>query len=359
MARTKQPSRKATQKPQPDPWLTWCSSEHKPKSQPWLLDYPRQCRWFERDPAEFLEHMKESFVLKRLIVAAEEISSKSRDIVPEAPDVKRHPVPSLNFRFSTGERSPYSYEMIEVSFDDLLDDNPISPNLFRNLLMFAIAWPHPQAVEQLKKLAPIVIQLLMAVHRFLLKKIALAKTMGLKRASKKLEEADMVLCMIEFSGDINKDAQQLFLAKKMSPNDFRIAIRKAFMLDRQATEEINNKGTADTKRATAQENNTDNPPRKQAPLAVRHALWDAWIEYKTNPDKYTPCPLIRRKGEHPDYPEFIKYRGDHVIYDGKTLSQLLNEYKNPKEEPEDTLTRIFNNFQKNKKKQCATPQIKD
>lgn len=355
MALQKQLNHKEPQKNQPDPWLTWCSSEHKPKSQPWLLDYPRQCRWFERDPAEFLEHMKESFVLKHLIVAAEEISYKSRDVVPEVPDVKHHPVPSLNFRFSTGERSRYSYEMIEVSLADLLDDTPYhSQNLFHNLVMFAIAWPHPQAVEQLKKLAPIVIQLLMAIHRFLQKKIAQAKTMGLRRAAKKLEDADRALCVIEFSGDNNKDAEQLFLVKKMTPYDFRIAIRKAFMLDREATEEINN-----NKRAAAKENNTDNPPRKQAPFNVSHALWDAWLEYKVNPDKYTPDVLTRKKGKKPDYAEFSKYRGDNAICDGKTLSQLLNEYGSPQETAHDTLTRIFGNVRKNKKEQCATHQIKD
>ena len=227
-----------------DPWLAWCSPVHNAATQPWLLDYPEQCKWFKRDSAEFLEYMKESFALKHLIVATDEITSKSRDIVPEVPDVKHHPVPSLNFNFYTGERSTYSYDPIMIFLDDLLDDSTHSPNLFRNLLMFAIAWPHPQAVEQLKKLAPIVIQLLMAAHRFLLKKIALAKTMGLKRAAKKLEDADKNFCMIDLTDNIDKDAEQLFLVKKITPDAFRAAMRRAFKLDREATDEINGVGNA-------------------------------------------------------------------------------------------------------------------
>ena len=386
-----------------DPWLAWCSPVHNAATQPWLLDYPEQCKWFKRDSAEFLEYMKESFALKHLIVATDEITSKSRDIVPEVPDVKHHPVPSLNFNFYTGERSTYSYDPIMIFLDDLLDDSTHSPNLFRNLLMFAIAWPHPQAVEQLKKLAPIVIQLLMAAHRFLLKKIALAKTMGLKRAAKKLEDADKNFCMIDLTGNIDKDAEQLFLVKKITPDAFRAAMRSAFKLDREATDEINGvenatptpqqvatatielaphyskllqqaaDNSAAAKKAAEQTAigisaasekidalsdwlkdwrkhaphiNRNNPPRTQTSSTVRNKIVGWWEEYQSEPIDNSPkLPAINRKTKRA-YEEFINAWGEIKKHEKQTLNQLLDDAKNGKESRVETLRRLVNSAQK-------------
>ena len=232
---------KTTEPLQADPWLAWCSPVYKSEAQDWLLDFPEVRQEFERAPTEYLESMRESCVAKYLLEAADEISDKSREILPEVPDVKAHPIPAFEYlRIYTGEVSYYTGDQVVVLLPQLLEDNPFHCNLFRNLLMLAVAWPHKQAVNQLKELAPNVIRFLMAAHRFLQKKIALANTMGLKRTVKKLENADKSLCMIELTGDMDKDAKQLFLVKRITPDDFRIAMRSAFKLDREATVEINN-----------------------------------------------------------------------------------------------------------------------
>ncbi len=177
----------------------------------------------------------------RLHDAATRISIVANDIVPDVPDLDGHPICTL--------------ESLEVFYETRIEEdvhdecsNPFYFTVQNTITVGKIAeltyskinsikaiFAHPDAMEEARSL----VEFLEATHRLMQKKIALAKVMGLKDAMAKFLCADEVICMVEFSGDIDQDAKQLFLGRKITPDEFRAAMRRAFVLDRQATKEIN------------------------------------------------------------------------------------------------------------------------
>ena len=210
---------KATTKPQSDPWLKWC-----PPAQG--TDVQRFLDNAEAVP-EPLALCDALFDADELFYARLAISNAADDIIPEANDVEAHPVPAL--------------ESLEVNSEKQFTLSRISEQSCCILKHIREVWPHPKAVERLKNFANELVQLLYAVKEFGHKKIELATTMKRNDAAAKLEKAYKDFCMIDLSGDIDTDAKQLFLEQKINPDEFRAALRRAFVLDRQATEKINSK----------------------------------------------------------------------------------------------------------------------
>lgn len=199
-------------------------------------------------------------------------------------------------------------EAIQVAntLDIECDDTRISaPALMPRLPLFDVvdkvfakleeikkAWPHPAAVERLKTVAKDFVRLLLAVQGLGKEKIAQAKADGRTDAVKKLEKAYKDFCMIDLTGDIDKDAEQLFLVKKITPDAFRAAMRSAFKLDREATDEINGAVNA---MPTPQQPKLKHIPYKQAVAILekmncpkdRKTLY-RWMQGKNTPEDFTP-----------------------------------------------------------------------
>lgn len=175
--------------------------------------------------------------------AATRISIAANDIIPDVPDPGGHPICAL-------ESLEVIYETNIETEEDIYDEygnslyytlrntkpvNKIVELTYSKLDFIKAVFTHPDAMEEAKNL----VEFLEAVHKLMQKKIALAETMGLKEEMEKFKCADEAICMVEFTGDIDRDAKQLFFERKITPDEFRIAMRSAFMLDRQATEKIN------------------------------------------------------------------------------------------------------------------------
>ena len=221
MASKKQkPQGKATTKPQSDPWLKWCAPAQGADVQRFL------------DNAETVPEPLAScdalFDADELFYARLVISNAADDIIPEAHDAEAHPVPAL--------------ESLEVNSEKQFTLNRISEQTFYILKHISEVWPHPKAVERLKNFANVLVQLLYAAQEFGRKKIELATTMKRMDAAAKLGKAYKDFCMIDLTGDIDTDAKRLFLERKITHDEFRAAMRRAFALDRQATKEINANG---------------------------------------------------------------------------------------------------------------------
>ena len=214
---------KTTGNSQPD-WKKWCSPARGKDIQGGLCN--------PNDLPESIAVCEALFGIDELFYARIAITSATDNIVPEAPDLEHYPVPSL--------------ESLEVNSERQFTISSITEQTFCKLKDIKEVWPHPKAVERLEALAKELVQLLNAARELGDRKIALANTMKLKKAAAKLTQAYKTLCMIELAGDIEKDAEQLFLEKRITPDDFRAAMRTAFKLDRDATREINNKGCIDS-----------------------------------------------------------------------------------------------------------------
>ena len=210
---------KASPKPQSDPWFNWCAPAQGADKQRFL------------DNAEVIPEplaiCDALFDADELFYARLAISNAAYDIFPEAHDAEVHPVPAL--------------ESLEVNSEKQFTLSRISEQTFCILKHISEVWPHPNAVERLKNLANEMVQLLYAAREFGRKKIELATTMKRKDAAEKLKKAYKNFCMIDLTGDIDTDAKHLFLEQRITPDGFRAAMRRAFMLDRQATEKINSK----------------------------------------------------------------------------------------------------------------------
>ena len=194
------------------------------------------------DQTGFVNEIK-AFNMRSLRNARDAVSKVADEIDSETFDAKESPVKKLaELEFKTSEYNtrPFSpfidennpYETWSVSF--LLGEK-----LFRVLKRISVVGALPEAVEKLKDLAQKLICLLMAGKKFFTKKIELAKAKGFESAAEKLEEARKEFCMIELTGDIDTVAKRLFLERQITPDKFLAAMRRAFRLDREATDEIN------------------------------------------------------------------------------------------------------------------------
>ena len=216
-SKKRKPQGKATTKPQSDSWLKWCAPAQGADVQRFLVNPDAV--------PEPLAICDELFGTDELFYARLVISNAANDIIPEAHDAAAHPVPAL--------------ESLEVNSERQFTLSRIFEQTVCILKRISEVWPHPKAVDRLKNLANELVQLLCAAQEFERKKIELAITMNYKSAAAKIEKAYKNFCMIELTGDIDTDTKRLFLERKITPDDFRAAMRRAFMLDRQATEEIN------------------------------------------------------------------------------------------------------------------------
>lgn len=211
-----------------DPWLEWGGFKNVDELD--RLEFLDDPEYFLKDINMLSPHL--------LVEAANCISRKANEIVLESPNLQDHPVPVLEkLNVYTDMYSPYTGGMIVYALTELLDRE-----IYYALRWIAAAGPLPDPMKKLKDIGPKLIRLLMAGVKFCTKKIALAKTFGLKSAAKKLEDARKEFRMIELTGNIDTDAKQLFLERKITTADFRAAMNRAFMLDRQATEDINSRG---------------------------------------------------------------------------------------------------------------------
>ena len=226
------PSKEVAQKSLPNPWRTWCNP----------TDVDNADRQYFLDNQEELLSSIKNFSPALLLDAAREITFAADEIVPGAPDIENHPVQALEILNICTDEIGLDGGRCLVPLKNILDENPFHCNLYKTLKWITAAWPLPEVVKQLKDLTPNMIRLLMAAQKLGRKKVELAETMKLKESSAKLTKAYKTFCMIELTGDIEKDAEQLFLEKRITPDDFRVAMRSAFKLDRDATKEINNKG---------------------------------------------------------------------------------------------------------------------
>ena len=90
----------------------------------------------------------------------------------------------------------------------------------------------------------------------------------------------------------------------------------------------------------------NNPPRTTDASMVREKIMKLWKEYKKNPE-----PITRKRGQQPSYEEFIQYKGDTIVHEGKTLFDLLQIAKKPSENAlHKTLARLLNSTSRNKKR---------
>lgn len=76
----------------------------------------------------------------------------------------------------------------------------------------------------------------------------------------------------------------------------------------------------------------DNPPRGIISSTVRDVILKCWTGYQANPDKYAPDAIQRKKGQKPSLEECLKYRENHVVHNGQTLGQLLDDARIQKTE---------------------------
>ena len=275
----RKPQGKATPKPQSDPWLNWCAPARGADVQRFL------------DNAEVLPEplaiCDALFDADELFYARLVISNAADDIIPEVHDAEAHPVPAL--------------ESLEVNSEIQFTLDRISEQTFCILKHISEVWPHPKAVERLKNLANELVQLLYAMKEFGHKKIELATTMKRKNAAAKLEKAYGDSCMIGLAGDINTDAKRMFLEQKITPDEFRAAMRRAFLLDRQATKEINQ---SEEETPQPQPKQKKKPrPRYPKDEEARRILKEAKRRYESN--TYANCShaevIKRMMDEHTNF----------------------------------------------------------
>ncbi len=239
MASKKQkPQGKTSSTSQSDPWEVWWEFV--------CVDEVDRQAYLENQTG-FVNEIK-AFDTRSLRNARDVVSEEADEIDSETFDAKEKPVKNLaELEFKTGE---YNKDQFGTYIDE---DNPyeirsvryfLDKRLFRVLKRISVVDALPEAMEKLKDLAHTLIGLLMAGRKFFTKKIELANAIELESAAEKLEDARKKFCMIELTGDIDKDAKRLFLERHITPNEFRAAMLRALKLDWDATEEINNEGDA-------------------------------------------------------------------------------------------------------------------
>lgn len=375
MARTKQPSRKATQKPQPDPWLAWCSPV--PDG-----DDPKERLYLSID--DYLEICESSYPSIILESAREAISNATKEIkIPKLEDLT---FDYVNDDSESEDGTRYSdIPLLRSALTHRLSISDATDKVFAKLEMIRAAGPYEAVGARLKKEAGEFIRFLLDVQKFGREKIAQAMADGHDKAAAKLENAYNTFCVIQLTGDIYKDAEQLFLVRQITPEDFRVAMRRAFKLDREATSEINNGKQAapppqqcaneellitiakDAKRgADAAESNgnklntltkwmtdwrkngpkidANNPPKTKISSTIRDKIINIWECYKKNPE-----PIARGQGGQPTHAECLKFRGHIIVHNGESLLQLLSAAKkNPNEAPIATFKRLINSGNRNK-----------
>ena len=320
-----------------DPWHVWCDTKGRIDRQTSLESIDDR-----------LSAMRGSSVVDCIRAAIDDISVAARNIVPEVPNYQKYPADSLeDLKIYTDECDMDGGRRV-VPLKNLLDENPFHENLSRHLEKISEAWPHEDAVEQLKRLSNQLIPLLYAVRSFGRKKIALAKNMGLVTAVEQLEKAYDSFCMIELTDDIEEDARRLFIERKITPYEFRVAICWAFELDREATKKINNGGNAlpdslangiisggDVKRTLGEEDQDerianmvisklrdfqkDGHKNKRFSRPEQEAIRRAWEDYKSE-------SMHRQRAT---YKDFYSEKANTIIYTRKsddkrmTLKELV------------------------------------
>lgn len=299
MARKKKTNRKAMRAKQSDPWETWCDPVPNADAQ---------------SQSGFKCLIDDSECPFDQIELSNAIFDVANDIVPEVPDIKKHPIPeleSLHAGYSVGIMSRYG-DATEYTTGE------ISERIFKTLKIFREVWPYPKAVKRLKDLSKKLVHLLNAGHGLTRKKLDLANTMGLKDSAAKLEQADRKLCMIELSGNIEKDAKQLFLVRKITPEEFHIAMRSALKLDREATEEINSdtSGGQCTDNINLQEDINPNEKKKDAKSYMARLVCHVWCL----------IPKRRSKSKATDYVFRDAKDGDRYFGDCVYARRLLDQY---------------------------------
>ena len=169
------------------------------------------------------------------IKCSDGIYAESYKIVPDAePDVEKYPIPALE-SIKTG----YSRTIMSNLDPQEFSMRDMSEKFYQALCQLKDVWPHPRAIEQLRIIAGKLSPLLNDAKKLGDKKVSLAKRMGLMEVAANIERAYKTFCMIELTGDIHVDSEQLFIIHKVDPDDLRTAMCSAFKLDRDATEILN------------------------------------------------------------------------------------------------------------------------
>lgn len=235
MASKKQkPQGKATPKPQSDPWLKWRTPMQGADVQRFLANPEEHLGMGILDYLDFVETLHRSEILssaQRAIYDATKginLPKLENIMVPNVLDVEDEDGTSLS-------NIPIFKNIItnKLSLIEIVD------KVFSKLEMLKAAWPHQDAIERARNAAQEFVRFLFAVYKLGQEKITQAKALGRMETAAKLEKAYKDFCMIELTGDIDTDAKRLFLERKITPDEFHAAMRRTFVLDRQATKEIN------------------------------------------------------------------------------------------------------------------------
>ena len=235
MASKKQKSQsKVAPKPQSDPWLKWCAPAQGADVQRFIANPEERLGMGIIDYLDFVETLYPSEILSS---AQRTISDATKGI--NLPKLENIMVPYvLDVEDEDGTRLS-DIPLFENALTKRLTLIEIADKVFSNLEMLKKAWPHQDAVERAKKTAQEFVRFLFSVYKLEQDKITQAKAQGNIEAVAKLEKAYKDFCIINLTGDIDTDAKLLFLEQKITPDEFRAAMRRAFVLDRQATETIN------------------------------------------------------------------------------------------------------------------------
>ena len=223
MARRKRSSRAVKCLPD-DPWEKWCVPAQGTEVQGLILEYGLDDEMPMFDwPLDNIEFTNA-------------ISDAANDIVPdEEPDIEKNPISELE-----SLRIGYSVSPMSVWGEtQAFTMSEVSERIFNTLKMLKDVWPHRKAVERLKDVARKLVGLLNDAKELGRKKVELARAMKRNDATAKMEKAYASFCIINLTGNVEADAERLFLVEKITPERFRAVMRRAFMLDRQATKEIN------------------------------------------------------------------------------------------------------------------------
>ncbi len=235
MSHKKQKSQgKVASKPQSDPWLKWCAPAQSAGVQRYFANPEERLGMSIND---YLDCIEISNPFEILSSAQRTISDATKGI--NLPKLEEITIPHVLDVEDEDGTSLGNIPIFENVLTKRLTLFEIADKVFSKLEKLKAAWPHQDAVERVKNTAKEFVRFLLAVYKLEQEKITQAKALGCIETATKLEKAYKDFCIIELTGDIDTDAKRLFLERKITPDEFRVAMRRAFSLDRQATEKIN------------------------------------------------------------------------------------------------------------------------
>lgn len=307
MSRKKQKSQgKATAKPQSDPWLKWYAPAQGADMQRFLANPEGHLGMGIIDYLDCIDTLYPSEILSS---AQRTISDATKGInLPKLENIKVAHVLDVEDEDGT---SLSNIPIFENVFTKRLTLFELADNVFSKLERLKAAWPHQDAVERVKNTAKEFVRFLLAVYKMGQEKITQAKALGRIETAAKLEKAYKDFCMIELTGDIDTDAKRLFLGQKITHDEFRTAMRRAFVLDSQATETINQSKEKATPQPQPKQKKKPRPryPTDEEALKI---LKEAKRRYES--DAYANCSLA----------EVIKRMMDqHTNFEGRILKGKL------------------------------------